>query len=62
MKPKCQKAERNDMFLKIGAILGALWLLGMLCNYKLGGAIHLVLAGAIVMALYGLNKGWRRPA
>jgi len=50
------------VFLKVGAVLGALWLLGMLCNYKLGGAIHLLLAGAIVMALYGLNKGWWRPA
>jgi hypothetical protein len=62
MKLKNHKAEMNDVFLKVGAVLGALWLLGMLCNYKLGGAIHLLLAGAIVMALYGLNKGWWRPA
>jgi hypothetical protein len=50
------------MFLNIGAVLGVLWVLGMFYGYRLGGAIHLVLAGSIIMVLYGLNKWWRRPA
>jgi Family of unknown function (DUF5670) len=50
------------MFLNIGAILGVLWLVGMLYGYRLGGAIYILLAAAIVMVLFGLNKWWRRPA
>jgi hypothetical protein len=50
------------MFLNLGVILGILWLLGMLYGYRLGGAVHIVLAGALIMMLYGLKKWWWRPA
>jgi hypothetical protein len=43
-------------------VLGILWLVGMLYGYRLGGAIHLLLAGATVMMLFGLRQWWRRPA
>jgi len=61
MKLKNQKEKRNEMSFKIGAILGVLSLLGMVYGYKLGGAIYLVLAGAVLMVLYGMIQ-WRRPA
>jgi hypothetical protein len=50
------------MLLKIGTILGVLWLAGMLYGYRLGGAIYLVLAAAVVMVLFGLREWWQRPA
>ena len=50
-----------DMFFKVGAILGVLSLLGMVYGYKLGGAIYVLLAGAVLMVLYGMIQ-WRRPA
>ena len=50
------------MNLMIGVILGVLWLLGMLFDYRLGGAIYVLLVGAIVAVLFGLNKWWQRPA
>jgi hypothetical protein len=50
------------MFLKIGTILGVLWVLGMVCSYRMGGAIHILLAAAIVMIVLGLRQWWRQPA
>jgi hypothetical protein len=50
------------MFWNIAAILGVLWVLGMLSGYRLSGAVHLLLAGAIVMVVFGLRQWWRRPA
>ncbi len=61
MKLKNQKQKRNEMSFKIGATLGVLSLLGMVYGYKLGGAIYLLLAGAVLMVLYGMIQ-WRRPA
>jgi hypothetical protein len=61
MKLKNQNEKRNEMSFKIGAILGILSLLGMVYGYKLGGAIYLLLAGAVLMVLYGMIQ-WRRPA
>lgn len=39
------------MFWPIGRILGVLWVLGLWSGYTLGEAVHLMLAGAIVMTL-----------
>lgn len=50
------------MFLPIALILGVLWLLGLISGYTLGGAVHLLLAGAVVMMFYGLRAWWRKPA
>jgi hypothetical protein len=49
------------MFLSIGGILGVLWVLGMMNGYKMGGAIYIVLAAAIVMMGFGLRQWWQRP-
>jgi len=50
------------MFLSIAMILGVLWVLGLASGYTLGGAVHLLLAGALVMMVFGLRQWWRRPA
>jgi hypothetical protein len=50
------------MFWTIVALLGLLWILGLVTGYTLGGAVHLLLAGVVVMVLYGIYQGWRRPA
>jgi hypothetical protein len=49
------------MFLSIGVILGILWGLGMVYGYRMGGAIYIVLAAAIVMIGLGLRQWWQRP-
>jgi hypothetical protein len=49
------------MLLPIALVLGVLWGLGLLKGYTLGGAIHLLLVGAVVMAGFGLRQWWRRP-
>jgi len=50
------------MFWNIAAILGVLWLLGLLTGYTMGGAIYLLLAGAVIMLAFGCRRWWRRPA
>ncbi|HKW31220.1 MAG TPA: lmo0937 family membrane protein [Verrucomicrobiae bacterium] len=50
------------MFLAIGGTLGVLWMLGMLYGYRMGGAIYILLAAAIVMVFLGLRQWWRQPA
>jgi hypothetical protein len=50
------------MFLGIGGTLGALWLLGMVYGYRMGGAIYILLAAAIVMMFFGLRRWWRQTA
>ena len=48
------------MLYTIAVVLLALWLLGLVSGYALGGFIHLLLAVAIVMVLVNLISG-RRP-
>jgi hypothetical protein len=50
------------MCTAIGLILGILWVLGLWSGYTLGGAVHVLLAGAAVMMGLGLRQWWRRPA
>jgi hypothetical protein len=49
------------MFLSIGAILVVLWGFGMVYGYRMGGAIYIVLAAAILMMGLGVRQWWRRP-
>jgi hypothetical protein len=49
------------MFLSIGGVLGNLWVLGMAYGYRMGGAIYLLQAAAIVMMGFGLRQWWQRP-
>jgi hypothetical protein len=50
------------MLLPLALVLGVLWMLGLLSGYTLGGAVHVLLAGAIVMMLFGFRQRWRKPA
>ncbi len=50
------------MYLAMGGTLGVLWVLGMLYGDRMGGAIYILLAAAIVMAFLGLRQWWRQPA
>lgn len=47
------------MLLTIAAIIGILWLLGMLTSVTLGGLIHVLLAVAVIMILVRLFSGRR---
>ena len=43
----------------IAVILLALWLLGLVSSYTMGGLIHVLLVIAIVMVLFNLISGRR---
>jgi len=43
----------------IAVILLALWLLGLVSSYTMGGLIHLLLVIAVVMVLFNLISGRR---
>jgi hypothetical protein len=45
------------MLYTIAVILLALWLLGMVSSYTLGGGIHLLLAIAVVVIIFQLISG-----
>jgi len=48
------------MLYTIAVILLALWLLGLVTSYTLGGFIHLLLVVAVIMVLVRLIQG-RNP-
>ena len=48
------------MLYTLAVILLALWLLGLVSSYTMGGFIHILLVVAIVMALVNLISGRRR--
>jgi hypothetical protein len=45
------------MLYTIAVILVALWLLGMVSSYTMGGFIHLLLAIAVVVIIFQLISG-----
>ena len=47
------------MLWTIAVILIALWLLGMVSSYTIGGFIHILLVVAIIMVLVRLIQGRR---
>jgi hypothetical protein len=47
------------MLWTIAVILIALWLLGMVSSYAIGGFIHILLVVAIIMVLVRLIQGRR---
>jgi hypothetical protein len=47
------------MIWTIFVVLLALWLLGLVTSYTMGGFIHLLLAVAIILILYRLIQGRR---
>lgn len=49
------------MLWTIFILLLALWFLGMVSSYTLGGFIHLLLIAAIVAALIRVVQGGRKP-
>ena len=48
---------REDEMLFLVVLLVALWLLGMVTTYTLGGALHILLVIAIVFLLIHLIQG-----
>ena len=48
------------MIWTIFVVLLALWLLGLLTSYTMGGLIHLLLAVAIIVLLIRFFQGRRR--
>jgi asparagine N-glycosylation enzyme membrane subunit Stt3 len=55
-----QKNEEEVMLWTIFVILLAMWLLGMVTSYTMGGFIHILLVLAIAAALIRIIQG-RRP-
>ncbi len=47
------------MLLTIAVILIALWLLGMVTSYTLGGFIHILLVVAVIVFLVRIIQGKR---
>jgi hypothetical protein len=47
------------MLWTIAVIMLALWLLGLVSSYTMGGFIHILLVVAIVMVLFNLFSGRR---
>jgi len=47
------------MLWTIFVILGALWLLGMVSSYTMGGFIHLLLVLAVIVLIFNLLQGRR---
>ena len=45
------------MLYTIAVIMLALWLLGMVSSYTLGGGIHLLLAIAVVVIIFQVLSG-----
>lgn len=54
-----QIERKNIMLWTIAVILLALWLLGLVSSYTLGGFIHILLVVAIVVVLVRLIQGRR---
>jgi len=51
--------KENLMLWTIAVILIALWLLGLVSSYTMGGFIHLLLVLAVVMVLVRIIQGRR---
>ncbi len=47
------------MLWTIFVILAALWLLGMVSSYTMGGLIHLLLVVAVIVLVFNLLQGRR---
>jgi hypothetical protein len=52
--------ENMDLLWTLAVILLALWLLGLVTSYTLGGFIHVLLVVALVVVLIRVIQG-RRP-
>jgi len=52
--------KKNHMLYTIAVVLIALWLLGLVTSYTMGGLIHVLLVLAIIMVLVNVIQG-RRP-
>jgi hypothetical protein len=56
---RAARAEEVNMLWTIFVILAALWLLGMVSSYTMGGAIHILLVLAVIVVLFNLLGGRR---
>jgi len=51
--------KENDVLYTIAVVLIALWLLGLVSSYTIGGFIHILLVIAVVMILVQVIQGRR---
>jgi hypothetical protein len=58
VNPK-QSERRIIMLYTIAVVMIALWLLGLVTSYTMGGLIHVLLVIAIVMVLVNVISGRR---
>ncbi len=47
------------MLYTIAVILFILWLLGLVTTHVMGGFVHLLLIGAVIVLLFGILSGRR---
>ena len=59
-RPGARVREEDKMLWTIFVILLAMWLLGMVTSYTMGGFIHILLVLAVAAALIRIIQG-RRP-
>ena len=50
------------MLYTVAIVLLILWLLGLVTSYTLGGFIHVFLVIALIVLLFNIISGRRRPA
>jgi hypothetical protein len=51
--------KENNMLWTIAVILAALWLLGLVSSYTMGGLIHILMVVAVVVILIQVIQGRR---
>lgn len=61
-KTKKPITQSYNLTWPIALTLGVLWVLGLVKGFTLGGAIHLLLVGAVIATGFGLREWWQRPA
>jgi hypothetical protein len=56
---KCAEVKEGFMLWTIFVLLLALWLIGVVSSYTLGGLLHILLVAAVVILIISLIQGRR---
>jgi hypothetical protein len=59
IRSNTKERTEDHMLWTIAAILIALWLLGLITSYTMGGFIHIILVIAIIVLIVGFIQGRR---
>ncbi len=57
-----QQGNSESMLYTIATVLIAIWLLGMVSSYTMGGFVHVLIVAAVVLVLVRLISGRRVAA